>query len=336
MLDVYSHWDGPLYIIVAKTWYNLQHPLFNGTILGLNPSYFMAHFPLYPAFISVLAPFLGFLKSMLLVPVLFSVLYISLFYALLKKYNLTAQPLTLSLVAAFFTPRFFVVRSVGAPETMFLFFMLASLYFFMDKKYLYAGVLGALAVLTKSIGILLLAGYGLYALEQVIREKKLEWRWLWLGIMPLSLVGLFYFFFIQTGDFFAHFKSADNANLLLLPPFQVFNRAARWVSTGWLEDIMLLYLFYGVSLYYLYQKKILRPLFYVSAVFMFFVMSVQHKDIARYSIPMLPGALIACEKLFTSKTFIVVSLLLLPALYFYAWNFMLENRAPITDWAPFQ
>ncbi|MCR4326107.1 MAG: hypothetical protein NUV52_00435, partial [Candidatus Roizmanbacteria bacterium] len=95
-------------------------------------------------------------------------------------------------------------------------------------------------------------------------------------------------------------------------------------------------LFYGVSLYYLYQKKILRPLFYISAVFMFFVVMVQHKDIARYSIPMLPGALIAGEKFFTSKAFIVVSLFLLPALYFYAWNFMLENRAPITDWAPFQ
>lgn len=336
MLDVYSHWDGPLYIIVAKTWYNLHHPLFTGTILGLSPSYFMAHFPLYPAFISAFAPLLGYLKSMLLIPVLFSVLYLCLFYTLLKKYHLTAQPLTLSVVAALFTPRFFVVRSVGAPETMFLFFMVASLYFFMDKKYWYAGILGALAVLTKSAGILLFIAYGLHALEQIAREKKFEWRWLWLSIMPLSLIGLFYFFYLQTGDFFAHFKSADNANLLLMPPFQVFNRTARWIGTGWLEDIMLLYMFYGVSLYYLYQKKIVRPLFYISTVFAVFIISVQHKDIARYSIPMLPGALIAFEKFFTSRAFVVVSLLLLPALYFYAWNFMLENRAPITDWAPFQ
>ena len=42
---VIRHWDGPLYIIPAKTLYNVNDPLIQQNILGLTDKYFAAHLP---------------------------------------------------------------------------------------------------------------------------------------------------------------------------------------------------------------------------------------------------------------------------------------------------
>ena len=119
----------------------------------------------------------------------------------------------------------------------------------------------------------------------------------------------------------------------LFPPFQVFNASARWVGTGWLEDILFIYIFYLLSIFALFSIKKLRVIFYFALLFFIAIISVQHKDIARYSLPLLPFGLIAHEQFFTSKKFLLVLCILLPALYVYTWNFMIHNQAPITDWA---
>lgn len=333
MLDLYSHWDGPLYVIAAKTWYNPNHIIFENGVLDLSPAYFAAHLPLYPFLIQV-GSFIGYLKSMLVVPVIFAVLYLWTFYAFAVRYSVTQKPLLLTLVAAFFSPRFFVVRSVGAPETVFMFFIMASLYFFMGKRYFLSSVAGALAVATKTPGILLFFAYGLYFLEELLR-RQWTWKSLYILIIPLGFAGVSLLYLMQTNDFFAYFNSGDNIHLLL-PPFQMFNRTAQWVGTGWLEDSMLYLLLFGAATYTLWQKKTLRPLAYFSLVFLLAVICIEHRDIARYAIPLLPLTLIAYERFFTSRAFVVAMLLLLPALYFFGWNFMMENRAPITDWKPFQ
>lgn len=332
LLDLYKHWDGPLYVIVAKTFYNTSSVILRESFLGLSPGYFAAHLPLYPLFIRSTAWLVGSLPSMLLWPVIGAVAYINFFYFFVKKFGLSQRPFALAMVAAFITPRFFVVRSIGAPETIFLFFMLVSIYFFIQKKYLHAGIMGGLTVLTKSPGILLFGAYGLWILEEYFRTKKVQIAWVGLLLIPLSLIGLFGWYAYASGDFFAYFHSGDNIHLIF-PPFQVFDANARWVGTGWLEDILFVYLFYLLTLFSLYTIKKLRAAFYFTVLFFIAIISVQHRDIARYSLPLLPFGLIAHEQFFTSKKFILVLIILLPALYIYAWNFILFNQAPITDWA---
>jgi Gpi18-like mannosyltransferase len=335
MLDLYRHWDGALYALVARTWYNPSSSILQQSPLGLSADYFMAHFPLYPLLISFLSPFVGYLKSMMIWPVAFAVFTACLFYYFASSFKLTKKPLLLTLVFLFFTPRFFVIRSVPAPETIFMFLVLASIFMFLKKKYFISGFLGALVVLTRPPGILLFLGFAGYYLEKAIREKKLSLQALWLIILPFSLFLLFILYYYQTGDFFAYFRYGAN-NHLLFPPFQVFNQAATWVKTGWLEDIWFIYAFYLFALVSLWPKPKLRPLFWFMLVYFLAIISVEHKDVSRYSLPMLPGALIAMESFFTSKRFRLVLILLLPALYFYAWNFLLHNVAPITDWSFWQ
>lgn len=331
---VLKHWDGPLYIIPAKTLYNLDHPLFQQKPLGLSDQYFAAHLPLYPFLIRVFAFLFGYLKSMLTVTSLSSLAFFAFFYYFLKKLKLSENPLTLTIVAMFITPRFFVVRSVGSPEPIFMLFILASILYFIEKKYLLAGLLGGLAAMTKTPGLLLLPTYVIWFIENYRRDRKIELRWLWVLLIPTGLLSVFLLYWRQYGDFWAYFHSGDNIHLIF-PPFSVFNFQKVWVSTAWLEEIIFLYFFYLLAMFKLYKKKTLRPAFYFIVVFFIATISVQHRDISRYSLPMLPLAAVAYEKFLTSKKFLLALLLLLPAVYLYAWNFMLYNVAPITDWTPF-
>ncbi len=335
MLELYKHWDGLLYVIVAKTFYNFQDFSLKELPFSVSAKYFAAHYPLYPALIRLAAYFVGYLKAMLLWPVIFAAAYGSFLYFLLKRLQLSKKPLVLATVALFFTPRFFVVRSVAAPETIFMFFILLSMYLFLREKYWLAGLIGALAVLTRSPGILLFVAFVGYFLEQMLKSGKIKLTWFGIALIPLALIGLFWFYGKQYNDFFAYFNSGDNIHLLF-PPFQVFNHSGVWVGTAWLEDVYFIYFFYTLTLFNLYKQEKLRPVFYFVLIYFLSIISVQHKDIARYSLPMLPFALISFEKFFTSKKVVLVLLILLPALYFYAWNFIVYNQAPITEWGMFQ
>jgi len=334
---VYKHWDGPLYIIPAKTAYIPQNMIFpdGGFILSLPlaPGYFAAHLPFYPILIKLGAFLIGYLKSMLLWPVLFGAAVSCFFYYLLTELKLSKHPLLLSLALLFFTPRYFVLRSVGAPETIFLFFILTSIYFVYKGKYLLAALLGAVATITKAPGILLFPAFGLYFLEVFWKTKKIKGHYLWMMLIPLSLVAVFGYYAFSYGDFWAYFHT--HAVVPMKLPFSVFNFSLKWVETGWLEDVYWLFLFYTVVLLQLKKEPSKRLFFYFALVYFLSLITVQHRDISRYSIPLLPMALLAFEEFFTGKKFLLALVILIPALYLYAWNFINFNTMPISDWAPF-
>src|SRR3990170_710861 len=323
---VVRNYDGPNYIVVAKTWYDPKLILqqFSGT---LSPLYYTAHYPLFPLFIALLAPLLGFLHALLFIPLVFSAAAACVFYVLLKQVGLQKDALWLSSLFLLFPARFVAVRSVGSPEPLFLTLLFLSLYFFLRKKYGASGVFGGLATLTRSPGILLFVSYVLFFIFQVMKERHLlrpsKWPWkefLGILIIPLSLLGLFLFYGYKTGDFFAYFHSGDNIHLSF-PPFQVFNAAKQWVGEFWLEDIIYVYLFGLLAVFGLYAKK-LYPLFFFALVYFLATISVEHRDVARYSIPLFPLLLIGLSEFFSRKLFRWAYLLLLPAVYLYVQNFL--------------
>jgi len=328
---VYRHYDGPLYIIPAKTLYNFQ-----SLEIGIPPKYFAAHLPGYPLLIRAVREIggfrdLGYLKSMISVNLLATIGLALFFYFFLKKFKLTKKPLLLASIFLFL-PRFLVVRSVGAPESLFILLILSSIYFFEKKSYLLAGLLGGLATMTKSPGVLLFAGYCLVLVERLIKLKKVNYRWLAILLIPLGLLAVFGLYWRQMGDFFAYFKSGDNIHLVF--PFSVFNFQKPWVGTAWLEDVVFYFFLYGLVVISLKNNKY-RSFFYFSLIFFIAAIFIQHRDISRYSLPLWPMALVAYEKFFTSKKFLIISIIMLLAVYLYAWNFMIYNVMPIADWRPF-
>jgi len=207
--------------------------------------------------------------------------------------------------------------------------------------------------MTKTPGILLLPVYFLVFLEQVFRHsgesrsagrlqnRSLEQRFrssrndvqkLFILLIPFGLISVFFFYKIQYHDFFAYFHSGDNIHLVA--PFAVFNSANRWVGTAWLEDIIFYFFLYLLTTVTLKNFRY-RSFFYFSLVFLLATSLVQHRDIGRYSLPLWPLACIAFEKFFSSKKFLLVLTILLPAIYLYAWNFSLQNVMPVSDWSSF-
>lgn len=332
MQYVYRNYDGPLYIIAAKSFYDPVQIQKTGLELPLPDKYFAAHLPFYPFFIRLLGPSIGYLKAMLSVNLIFSVLLGLFFYYLLKKFKITKNPLLLTTVFMFL-PRFYVVRSIGAPEGLFILLILMSLFFFERGKYLWAGIFGGLSVMTKTPGILLFGAYALTFLEKYIRTKKFEWKeYLSISLIPLGLLAVFLLYWRQYGDFFAYFNSGDNFHLVT--PYAVFDSLAKWVRSAWLEDIVFYFFMYALSFFYLRDSKY-RSFYYFSLIFFSATLFVQHRDIARYSLPLWPLACIAFEKFFTSKKFVYAFIVILPAIYLYALNFILSNVMPVANWKPF-
>ena len=332
MQVIFANYDGPNYIVIAKCWYN-KACIGKNFSLPLPLEYYPAHFPGYPGLIAIFNQFIPGWWAMIIANLLGALAMITAFYKLLKNLRIKA-PFWLAAILIFLPARMLTLHSVGAPESWFIAFILFSILFFRKKNYLLAGVFLALAQLFKTPAILLFAAFGL---EILINDRFQIKKWLkkWpLLLGPLSILPVFFLFKQQTGDFLAYFHSGDNFHLIF-PPLQSFISSRSWLGDFWLEDIIYIYLLGALAIIYLvkkYQKDIISifPLvFYIATLF------IAHRDISRYSAPLYPFWIIAFAPFLRSKEFKIAFLIILPAIFLYAINFVTYNIAPIADWTPY-
>lgn len=336
---VEANWDGPLYIIVAKTFYDPTHPIFTEPPLGLQANYYPAHLPLYPLTIKLLSSFFSYPKAMLSSTIISSILLFCLFYYFVNKHKLSNHPLLLTSIFMLW-PRLLVARSVGSPEPLFLLLIMTSVFLFAKKRYLFSSILGGLAVMTKTPGILLFPTYGAYFVYDYLKNKMFDMSRLSIMLIPLSLFGVFSLYGIQLNDFFAFYHTGGVVPMSGL--YSAFNAGAKWVGTAWLEDIVFLFLFMATATIFAIssafgEKKIefLQVIAFFMVIFLLPLTFVEHRDISRYGLPLIPFVLIIFEKFLTDRRFYIAVLFVLPAIYLYAINFILQNTSPITEWLPF-
>lgn len=334
MTTIVSNFDGPLYIVAAKTLYNpeligknYQFPLTN--------EYYSAHFPLFPMLIKTFSPLLGSPYSMLFVTVAGSILALYFFYLHARQYLDEKNSFWLTFIFAIFPARWLIVRSVGSPEPIFLAAILASTYFFGKQKYLLAGLWGLLAQTTKSPAILLFVAYALQIFVTNIKNLKaiFNQKYLPLLLIPLGVVLVFSLYMVQTGDFWVYFKSGDNMHLFF-PPFQIFNANEPWVGTFWLEEVIFIYLIGILGIYKLYQEK-LTNYFYFALVFIVPLFFVAHRDLLRYALPVVPFLILGFREYLLKKEFKIALFVLIIPIYLYSLSFISQNTMPISNWAPF-
>lgn len=330
---LWQNYDGPNYMVVEKTWYN-KADILNKFSNPLPAEYYPAHFPLYPAIIYVMDIFIRGPWAMLLSTLIGTVLCFLAFYRLVKEFDLSANAKWLMLVFLILPARWVAVRTIGSPEPWFIFFILSSIYYFKKENYWLAGGLAALAQLTKSPAILLFGAYGLVFITDWIKSKKLDLRKWPLLLQLIVIPGLFWFYGLRTGDFWAYFHSGDNIHLFW-PPFSIFSPLGQnWVGSFWLEDIIWTWLIFGLGIMKLRDKK-LTVEYYFSLLYFVSTLFVAHRDISRYILPIAPLVLIGWDEVLQRKeTKIVLAILVIPIILF-SWNFMLNNIAPIADWAPY-
>lgn len=334
---IYRNFDGLEYVVISKTFYYPN--LIANQPQSLPATYYASHFPGYALLILFFSPILGFLKSMLFVSLIFTIFSVSAFYFLLRDFKLTHHPTLLSLIFLILPARWLVVHSVGSSEPVFIFFIILALYFFMkyetSKKWtnIYAsGFFGLLAQVTRPPGILLFIALGLFILWRGLKGRsifKVMFDYHPLILIPLSLLGIFYYFQLSFNDFWAYFHSGDNIHLTF-PPFQVFNINQFWVGDIWLEDIIYIFLFGFLGGMILIKQK-LYPLGLFVLTYMAAAIFVAHRDISRYVLPIFPFILIAFEKILVSKEFRIVLVIIALGIYLYAQNFILQNTAPFPN-----
>lgn len=343
MATIVSNYDGPLFLVVAKTFYNpeLIQSMFQ---FPLPTEYYSAHFPLFPFLIKIFSFAFGYPYAMLFVTVASSALAIYFFLKFAEKFIDKKNARWLTFVFAMFPARWLIVRSVGSAEPLFLATTIASIYYFKEKKYLKAGIWGALAQLTKSAGILLFFAYlmatiapnmvTLFTKEFKTWTGKLNLKKIYpILLIPISLILLFVFYGHQYGDFFAYFNSGDNIHLFF-PPFQIFNYSAPWVGTFWLEEIIFIYLIGGLGLAKLIEKKEILLSWFVG-IFFVSILFVSHRDLLRYSLPVIPFLISAFSGTLTKKEFKYAFLLIIIPIYLFSLSYISQNTMPISNWTPF-
>lgn len=325
---IYQNWDGPAYLVIAKTFYNSKLIPLHNTIT-LSASYFAAHFPLYPLFIRLFS-FIGYWRSMLFVSQLFALLFIFASYFLGKKLFPKINPLIPALVLIFLPPRWFVLSRVGSSEPVYLFFITLAIYFLVSKDHLKSAIFAAIAQLARAQAILFPAGLFLYCLWQLILKKitvkqavKQYWPFLF---VPLALLFVFIIFHFQYGDFFAFFKTIKGYSHLQLPPYKVF-----WHYFGtmgfWKEMVVFNLVMYTAAVISLFEQKRFNLGFIALALVSPFNFLV-HLDLSRYAIAALPFLFIAFYKIFSKKSLLIAVCLLLPAFVAYSIGFMNLNLSP--------
>jgi len=342
MTKVFANFDGPNYLAIAKCAYKPKCIRTNFS-LPQPVEYYPAHFPGYPILITFFDLFLPGWWAMLIANLFATGLMTTIFYLLLRKLKIKSA-FWLSTLTLFLPARMLILRTVGAPETLFIAAILSSILFYIKEKYWLSGLFLAAAQLTKTPAILLFGAYCIDTLLMPLWSKTCEVpEWdprrlinrvpLLLG--PAVLLPLFLIFQNQTGDFLAYFHSGDNFHLVPIP-FQTFVSSRSWLGDFWLEDIFYVYLLGGLAVSQLWKKYKLKIITIFPTIFYLATLFVAHRDISRYSAPLYPFWVIAFKDVLKKKEFKIIFLILLPAAYLFAINFINYNVAPIADWTPYR
>ncbi len=330
MLNIYRNWDGPNYLVVAKSLYD-QEKIRDFLFSPLPTTYFTAHFPLFPLLIKVFGlispnlPLAGVLTTLTT-----GFLLNLLFFSFIK--TRTKHPFWLTLIFTLLPARLFITRSIIAPEPLMMFLILAGFMFYERKRYLYASLSIALAVMTKFQVIILTASFVLLEAYRFFVQKKMpRLKSLLPGLLSgfLTLL-LFLYYQAKTGKFLIFFEAQKVNKLQLSLPYSQFDFSQTWIGSIWLEDLIFYFLILFASAAYLYQKKIL----YSFAVFIYatFLLFIPQRDLTRFSASVMPFVFWAAAPILEKKYFRIAFLIILPAVYFYTLNFILNNQAPVTEW----
>jgi len=95
---------------------------------------------------------------------------------------------------------------IGYTESLFLALTLACFLAARSGRWAIAGVIGMFACLTRVNGLILMPALALEAFSQYRTARRINWRWLWIGIMPVGFIAYLLINYHVTGDFFAFSK----------------------------------------------------------------------------------------------------------------------------------
>jgi len=204
LISLHARWDSSWYLDIAQNGYSMKENQW-----GL---YNIVFFPLFP-FLIKLTAFLtagNFVLAGWFLNIVF--LFLALFYLfkLVKEFHPEINPYLPVLLLLIFPTAFFL--NAIYTESLFLFLSLAAFYYALKKKFLYAGIFGFFASITRVTGILLFIPLAWeYLKENCFKIKSfLSLKILPIFLIPLGTLGFFSYHYLKFGNFFLFFEVEKN------------------------------------------------------------------------------------------------------------------------------
>ena len=194
-LEIWNNWDAMHYLALAE----------HGYVAAGDSRVSLVFFPLYPWFVRLAAFFVrDYIAAALLVSGLASLAAA----LLLKRLVRCDESEKVSRNAVWFFLIFPTSFFLHIPYTESLFLALTLGCFLAARKehWAIAGLLGAGACLTRVNGLVLAPALATEVGLQLWQTRRVNLRWLWLGLVPFGFLGYLWLNHEVTGDFFAFTK----------------------------------------------------------------------------------------------------------------------------------
>ena len=231
LLALSNRWDSPHFLEIAR----------NGYPSGVESDLLFAFAPVYPWMVAIVGQVVGNLYlAGALVSNAFYFLSLIAFYKVARMYMDYEESCLLSLVFGMF-PTYMAYGTLAYSEAPFLFFAIASWYFFRKEQYLPCAIFTTLSILTRLISGLLILIYGAIILSNLADKykeeksfmKAFDFRLLWFAIPVICVTAVFLYFQSLTGSFFAAFDAHGYFGDSLTTPFHQF----RWFFEGYFTQV---------------------------------------------------------------------------------------------------
>lgn len=194
-LESWNRWDAVHYLNLAEHGY-----------VGVGDSRVsLVFFPLYPWLVRLAA---AFTRNYILAALVVSGFASFAAGLLLRRLVSLDEPDSVARNAVWFLfifPTSFFLH-IGYTESLFLAFTLGCFLAARTERWALAGLLGAGACLTRVNGLVLLPALAAEIAVQYWQSRRLNLRWLWLGLVPIGFLGYLWLNHEVTGDYFAFTK----------------------------------------------------------------------------------------------------------------------------------
>jgi hypothetical protein len=220
LLALANRWDSHHFLEIAR----------NGYPSGVDGDLLFAFAPVYPWMVAMVGQIVGNLYlAGVIVSNIFYFLSIIAFYKVARMYMDYEKSCLLALVFGL-VPTYLTYGTLVYAESSFLFFAIASWYFFKKEQYLPCDIFTTLSILTRYISGLVVLIYGVIILSNLIdkykEEKSLlkafDFRLLWFTIPVVCVTIVFLYFQSLTGSFFAAFDAHGWFGDSLATPYHQF------------------------------------------------------------------------------------------------------------------
>jgi Gpi18-like mannosyltransferase len=283
VLSPWAQYDSLVYLDVAKNGYSADY--------AGSGNY--GWFPLFPLLIRIFSV-IGYDLSAFLVANVASFIAVIVLYYLVREELDESRARKACFYLLLFPTAFYLTAMYT--ESLFIMLAISSFYFARKEKWLFSGICGALAAVTRMQGVFIfLPVFYIYLRKKGfdIRKIKPDFAFIWL--IPLSLGIFFSYLYFLTGDFFVQFRVQENFGRTITYPWVGFLNVLNSFMTSpvlaklyYIFNIFMIVFF--VALLYVSWKK-LKPEYtiYFGISMAIPLLSATIQSITRFELVMFPA-----------------------------------------------